>query len=138
MIDKQLLDKRYKKTQEYLLNPKTGGPPIYRVRAFPLIDKVLGRQYKWINKTPEEYYGKDKRAIQTAIQVFRFTPDTPFKKVKLLYKKLAYGNPQNNIPGLHPDRGGHPSAFIILEYGYRLFEEAYHNELEINRTNEQK
>lgn len=119
-----LLDKRYKKTQRFLDSGK--GEPVYRKRAFTFIDKILGPQYKWINKSPEEYFTDDEyEEARKAINILRFNSTDNLRSVKARYRKLSKGDYQKGEPGFHPDSGGHSSAFAILEHAYRIFERAH-------------
>lgn len=117
------LDKRYKKTKEYL--QYRIGEPVYKRRAFPFIDKILGPQFKWINKEPEEYFGNDERTRAAKVcKIFSFTGEESFSIIKARYRKLSKGDSKKGTPGFHPDAGGHGSAFAILNYAYNLFKEA--------------
>ena len=120
----KLLDKRYKRTKEYLENKE--GKPVYKRRAFSFIDKVLGPQYKWINKTPEEYFKYDEAKL--ACRIFKFKGDESFSIIKSRYQKLSKGDWRENKRGWHPDMGGHPSAFAILNHAYNIFKEAFDEE----------
>lgn len=115
-----LLDKRYKVTKKFISNKE--GTPIYKKRAFFFIDKVLGPQYKWINKSPEEYFSNDVylEALQ-AIKILNFTGKETLKEVRKKYINMS--------KQWHPDCGGHSSAFNILNYSYIIFLSAFNNKL---------
>jgi len=117
-----LLDKRYNRTKLYLSNKSV--KPVYRRRAFPFIDKVLGPQYKWINKTLEEYFGDEQQELQLVIKILSFSGRETFQEVRRRYLYLSRGNHSNNNCGWHPDCGGHPDAFAILNHAYNVFKEA--------------
>lgn len=122
-MNKQNLDKRYKKTQLFL--SKGIGEPVYKRRAFPYIDKVLGRQYKWIHKSPEEYFGNERyEEIKLALSILSFSREESFGDVRKRYIRLSQGSYSDNVPGWHPDCGGHPGAFAILNHAYNIFKEA--------------
>lgn len=118
-MKKELLDKRYKSTLNYIENNK--GTPVFKKKAFNNINKILGPQYKWINKTPEEYFSGDvnKEAIE-AIKILKFKPNSSIKDVRNTYIKLSIL--------MHPDKGGHDSAFNILNYAYNLLKTIYEEE----------
>lgn len=114
-----LYDKRFNKTLNYIITKQ--GSPVYKKRAFKYIDKVLGPQYKWINKSPQEYFSSDvnTEALQ-AIKIFNFKEDLSFKDIKDIYLNLS--------KRWHPDKGGHASAFNILNYAFILFKNIYEKE----------
>lgn len=107
-----LLDKRYKVTKQYIESKK--GSPIYKRRAFFFIDKVLGPQYKWIDKSPEEYFDSNIsiEGLQ-AIKILNFTGKESLKEIRKNYI--------NKSKEWHPDCGGHASAFNILNHAYQIF-----------------
>ena len=117
------LDQRYKKTQIYLANGT--GKPVYKRRAFPFIDKVLGAQRYWIDKTPEEYFGDNRHEeIRLALKILSFTREQSYTDVRQTYLSLSKGSANDSVPGWHPDCGGHPGAFAILNHAYNIFKEA--------------
>jgi hypothetical protein len=118
-MNKDILDKRFNLTKNYLANNK--GRPIYKRKCFSFINNVLGPQYKWINKSPSEYFNSslELEAIQ-AIKILNFKGVETFKEVRNNYIKMS--------KEWHPDCGGHSSAFDILNYAYNLFKTIYEEE----------
>jgi hypothetical protein len=94
-MNKDLLDIRYKSTQTYL---QTGeGVPVYKKNAFKFINKKLGPQFKWINKSPEEYFGDNQ--VEEAVKAFKilnFTGKESFKDIKTTYRKGMYWMQRNS------------------------------------------
>lgn len=122
-MDHSTLDKRHKKTKLWLA--KGIGEPVYKLRAFPLIDKVLGGQHKWIDKSPEEYFGDDRNEeIKLSLKILSFNRGQTFRDVRKRYLQLSQGNSSQGVAGWHPDCGGHPRAFAILNHAYNIFKEA--------------
>ena len=130
------IDFRFKQSQEFIKN-KTG-TPVYKRRAFSYINKILGPQYKWINKSPEEYFYKEGlsqeqqeiQELQRAAKILRFTGESSFQDIKKTYKQLSKGIWVDHCSGtndtaFHPDLGGHPDAFAILNHAYNLFKTIY-------------
>lgn len=130
------IDLRFKQSQDFI--NKGIGKPVYKRRAFSHINKILGPQYKWINKTPEEYfYGeenklsqeeKEVQELQRAADILQFRGGTTFSNIKQTYKNLSRGFSRNNTSspitnkcGFHPDCGGHDAAFAILNHAYNIF-----------------
>ena len=138
MIEK--IDLRFKKSQDFIND--NIGEPVYKRRAFSYIDKILGPQYKWIDKSPEEYFyeeglSQEKQEIQElqrSANILRFTSGTSFQDIKKTYKELSRGfrssdsNNNDIVCAWHPDLGGHPSAFAILNHAYNNFKEIYYND----------
>lgn len=119
VIDLSKLDTRYKQTQQFILTNK--GVPIYKKDAFSFINKILGPQYKWIDKSIEEYFTTD--TIQEAllsIKILGFSGKENFIEIKKKYYMLS--------KEFHPDTGGHSSAFNILNNAYLIFKVAYEKE----------
>ena len=126
MIQVKKLDRRYNKTKIYLATGK--GEPVYRRRAFPYIDKVLGRQYRWINKSPEQYFGDDVyEEARLAFKILSFTGKESFRTIRKTYLLLSRGSNNEGFDGWHPDCGGHDRAFNILNHAYTIFKEANQN-----------
>ena len=127
------IDLRYKQSQDFI--NKGIGKPVYKRRAFSYIDKILGPQYKWINKSPEEYFYKEGlsqeeqeiQELQKSADILRFTSGATFEDIKKTYKELSRGctrtncNKPSDLCGFHPDLGGHSSAFAILNHAYNIF-----------------
>ena len=129
------IDLRYKQSQDFI--NKGIGKPVYKRRAFSYIDKILGPQYKWIDKSPEEYFYEEGlsqeeqeiKELQKSADILGFTSGTTFKDIKKKYKELSKGTWVNhcsgtykyNTGGFHPDQGGHSSAFAILNHAYNVF-----------------
>ena len=122
MIER-VLDKRYKSTTEYLKNGK--GEPVFKKGALDHINKVLGPELTWRYKTPEEYYSDDRiKEAKQAMSILSFHRECTLRDVKQSYRRLSQGNSSQGVPGFHPDTGGHPRAFDILNHAYRIFKEA--------------
>lgn len=122
-MEEQLLDKRYKQTIDYLTTGK--GEPVYKKNAFPFINKILGPQFKWINKSVEEYYSTDQiQEAKQAMRILSFSGEESFQELRKRYTLLSRGKNKENIPGFHPDCGGHSRAFDILNRAYSIFKEA--------------
>ena len=120
---KDRLDHRYKATRIYLSTGK--GEPVYRRRAFPFIDRILGGQHRWIHKTPEQYFSDDEYEEATeACRILSFTGEESFTDVRQTYIQLSRGSKDDLATGWHPDHGGHPRAFDILNRAYTIFKEA--------------
>ena len=116
------IDLRFKESQDFI--NKGIGKPVYKRRAFSFINKILGPQYKWINKSPEEYFHTNltglehkKAELKKAAFILNFTADSSFKNIKANYRNLS--------KQFHPDTGGHNSAFAILNYAYNIFRGIY-------------
>lgn len=112
------IDLRFKQSQEFINTGK--GKPVYKKTAFSFINKHLGPQFKWINKSPEEYFKKDKKDIEAekeelrlACKILGYKSSLTFKDIKVNYKNLS--------KNFHPDKGGHNDAFAILNYAYNIF-----------------
>lgn len=119
IMNKDLLDLRSKQTLIYLKEGK--GSPIYKKNAFPFINKILGPQYKWLNKSIEEYFTEDRmQEGLIAIKILNFTGKESFSLVRKNYINLS--------KRFHPDMGGHNSAFNILNNAYLVFKRAYEKE----------
>lgn len=118
------LDKRFNKTKHYLSIKK--GSPVYKKRGFKNIDKILGPQYKWIDKAPSEYFSLNptKEAL-IAINLFNFKEGKSFRDLRDTYINLS--------KLMHPDNGGHSSAFDIINHAYNFFKIIYEKE-NTNRT----
>jgi hypothetical protein len=110
------IDKRYKASQIYLLTKE--GEPVYKADAFFFINKILGPQKTWINKSPEEYFKEDikEEAIQ-AIKILNFKPTHSLKEIRKSYLSLA--------KSWHPDKGGHDRAFNILNNAYLILKQIF-------------
>jgi hypothetical protein len=119
----EILDKRFNKTKRYLNTKK--GSPVYKKRGFKNIDKILGPQYKWIDKAPLEYFSLDptKEAL-IAINLFNFKEEKSFRDLRDTYINLSRL--------MHPDNGGHSSAFDIINHAYNFFKIIRHKK-RINR-----
>lgn len=118
-----ILDKRYKATRIYLDSGK--GEPVYKKKAFSHISTVLGPNFKWITKSPEEYFSSDRIAeAKQAMRILSFTGEESFREVRKTYIRLSKGSHTDSKPGWHPDSGGHPRAFDILNHAYKIFKEA--------------
>lgn len=118
-MNKEILDLRYKKTLDFInLNI---GTPVYKKDAFSKINKILGPQYKWLNKTVEEYFTDDPiQEAKISIKILNFTGKESFFIIKRNYFNLS--------KICHPDTGGHESAFTILNNAYLVFKKAYEKE----------
>lgn len=133
------IDLRYKQSQDFI--NKGIGKPVYKRRAFSFINKILGPQSKWINKSPEEYFtdetlSQEEQEIQElkkAAEILGFTSRTTFKDIKKKYWTMAKGDAEFSLYGnycsnaWHPDLGGHPNAFAILNHAYNLFKQINYN-----------
>jgi len=118
-----VLDKRYNSTRNYLKTKQ--GEPVFKKGALEHINTVLGPELNWRFKTPEEYYSEDRlEEAKQAMQILSFTGEESFKIVRKRYLRLSQGSTANNIPGFHPDTGGHPRAFDILNHAYTIFKNA--------------
>lgn len=114
-----ILDKRYKATKNYINNKE--GFPIYKKRAFIFIDKILGPQYKWINKNPEEYFSTNALLeAQQVIKIFNFKGHESLKDIRQVYINMS--------KSWHPDCGGHSNAFDILNHSYLIFKTLFEKE----------
>lgn len=122
MIER-VLDKRYKATRIYLKSKK--GEPVFKKDGLSHINKILGPESEWRYKTPEEYYSEDRieEAVQ-AMEILSFTGKESLKDIKKIYIQLSKGSIRKNIAGFHPDSGGHPRAFDILNHAYNIFKNA--------------
>lgn len=119
----EVLDKRYKSTREYLESGK--GEPVFKHGALNHINKLLGPELEWRYKTTEQYYGKDRiEEARKAFRIFSFTGDESYSSIKKQYRRLSQGSYSEGVPGFHPDTGGHPRAFDILNHAYKIFKEA--------------
>jgi hypothetical protein len=120
---KEILDKRFKSTQKYLNSGK--GEPVFKKGALNHINKILGPELNWRYKSLEEYYGEDRiEEAKKALRIFSFTGNESYSLIKNRYRKLSQGSYSEGIPGFHPDTGGHPKAFDILNHAYKIFKEA--------------
>lgn len=121
----ELLDLRYKQTIIYLKH--NIGIPVYKKKAFSSINKILGPQYKWLNKSVEQYFTDDViKEAQIAIKILNFTGKESFFMIKKNYLGLC--------KIFHPDKGGHKDAFNILNNAYVVFKKAYEKESTNSRT----
>lgn len=112
------IDLRYKASQEYILN--NIGKPVYKKTAFYFIRRKLGPSFKWINKSPEEYFSPvPQRRLVKCAEILDFKPGCEFQDIKNNYRELS--------KTWHPDKGGHKNAFAILNYAYNLFKKIYYN-----------
>lgn len=118
-INLELLDLRHKQTQNYLIT--NIGTPIYKKNAFKSINNILGPQYKWLNRTVEEYFTEDPiQEAKISIKILNFTGKESFFMIKRNYFNLS--------KVCHPDTGGHESAFTLLNNAYLVFRKAYEKE----------
>lgn len=119
----RVLDKRYKSTQNYLNSGK--GEPVFKKGALDHINNILGPELNWRYKSSEEYYGKDRiEEARKAMRIFCFTGEESYNSIKQRYRRLSQGLSSENIPGFHPDTGGHPRAFDILNHAFNIFKQA--------------
>jgi len=119
----QVLDKRYNSTKTYLKTKE--GEPVFKKGALDHINKVLGPELNWRYKTPEEYYSNDRiEEAKQAMSILSFHRECSLRDVKQTYRRLSQGDSSQNVPGFHPDTGGHPRAFDIINHAYRIFKEA--------------
>lgn len=111
------VDRRYKASQLYIKTKH--GLPIYKKGAFPFINNILGKEYKWVNKSPKEYFDSFSPTCEAliAIKILNFTGKESFKEIRNRYINLS--------KKFHPDTGGHPDAFNILNYSYMIFKHAF-------------
>lgn len=122
MIER-ILDKRYKSTREYLESGR--GEPVFKRGALNHINKLLGPELEWRYKTTEQYYGEDRiEEARKAFRIFSFTGDESYSSIKKKYRRLSQGSYSEGVHGFHPDAGGHPRAFDILNHAYKIFKEA--------------